>query len=81
MGRVMESMRQSEVVSALSSGSVINASQSEAQLMTGTQGVPLLGEGVRAVYRTAVNKTSGTGRFVCCCGNKLAMLSISGPLG
>lgn len=77
----MESMRQSEVVSALCPGSVINASQSEEQRMTGTQGVPLLGEGVHAVYRTAVNKTSGTGRFVCCRGNKLATLSISGPLG
>lgn len=79
MGRVMESMRQSEVVSALSS--VINVNQSEAQRMTGTQGVPLLGKGVCAVYRTAVNKTSGTGRFACCCGNKLAMLTISEPLG
>lgn len=56
MGRVMESMRQSEVVNALSSGSVINASQSDAQRMTGMQGVPLLGKGVRAVYRTAVTK-------------------------
>ncbi len=75
MGRVMESMRQSVLWAR-----VINASQSEAQLMTGTQGVPLLGEGVHAVYRTAVNKTSGTGRFVGCYANKLAMLSISGPL-